>query len=45
MDLKLEVKKLEARETKENATSVWCLSMNDNILGELLSGACSGISC
>ncbi|MDY6964909.1 MAG: hypothetical protein SVM80_02910 [Halobacteriota archaeon] len=44
MDLKLEVKKLERRETKDDPTNTWCMSMNPEILGDILDSACCNYS-
>lgn len=43
MVLKLEVKKLESRDTKEDPVPVWCVATNPELLSEMLScTACSG---
>lgn len=40
MELKLEVKKLERRDTKEDPVPVWCTAINPEILDEILSATC-----
>ena len=46
MDLKLEVKKLEKRETKNNDTTPysWCVGFNADAIGEIMSGCTGGCS-
>ncbi|MDY6931836.1 MAG: hypothetical protein SVJ22_08005 [Halobacteriota archaeon] len=44
--LKLEVKKLEKRDTKQEATSpyTWACGINPDLLGEIMNGCSTGCS-
>lgn len=45
MELKLEVKKLEKRETKEDTPYTWACGINPNIISVLMDDCMGGCGC